>query len=92
MNQRNHNPEILSSIKHLIVDMDGVLYRGGERLPGARQFLSYLVETEVPFVLATNNSTLTTQQYVSKLAAMDITIDELTEEQRHYLSSWEEGT
>ncbi len=27
-----------------------------------------------------------------KLASMDITIDELTEEQRRYLSSWEEGT
>lgn len=27
-----------------------------------------------------------------KLASMDITIDELTEEQRKYLSSWEEGT
>ncbi len=27
-----------------------------------------------------------------KLAAMGIGIDELTEEQRHYLSSWEEGT
>jgi adenosylhomocysteinase len=27
-----------------------------------------------------------------KLASMDITIDELTDEQRKYLSSWEEGT
>ena len=27
-----------------------------------------------------------------KLAAMDVTLDELTEEQRAYLSSWEEGT
>jgi len=27
-----------------------------------------------------------------KLASMGITIDELTEEQRKYLSSWEEGT
>jgi adenosylhomocysteinase len=27
-----------------------------------------------------------------KLASMEISIDELTEEQRKYLSSWEEGT
>jgi adenosylhomocysteinase len=27
-----------------------------------------------------------------KLASMDITIDELTDEQKRYLSSWEEGT
>ena len=27
-----------------------------------------------------------------KLAAMNITIDQLTEEQQHYLTSWQEGT
>jgi adenosylhomocysteinase len=27
-----------------------------------------------------------------KLAAMGISIDQLTAEQRHYLSSWQEGT
>jgi adenosylhomocysteinase len=27
-----------------------------------------------------------------KLASMGITIDELTDEQRQYLSSWEQGT
>ena len=27
-----------------------------------------------------------------KLAAMNIAIDELTDEQQHYLSSWQEGT
>jgi adenosylhomocysteinase len=27
-----------------------------------------------------------------KLASMDITIDELTDEQKRYLSSWESGT
>jgi 4-nitrophenyl phosphatase len=74
MIREDHDPEKLSSIEGLIVDMDGVLYRGQERLPGARAFLAYLVEEQVPFILATNNSTLTPQQYVSKLAAMDIHI------------------
>jgi adenosylhomocysteinase len=33
------------------------------------------------------------QQVASlKLAAMNITIDQLTDEQQHYLSSWQEGT
>lgn len=76
MNQRSHDSEILRSIKHLIVDMDGVLYRGRERLPGAREFLTYLVDKQVPFVLATNNSTLTPRQYVDKLAAMEIEVTE----------------
>jgi adenosylhomocysteinase len=33
------------------------------------------------------------QQVASlKLAAMNIAIDQLTDEQQHYLSSWQEGT
>jgi 4-nitrophenyl phosphatase len=74
MSQREHDLDKLKSITSLIVDMDGVLYRGQERLPGAREFLAYLVQEEVPFVLATNNSTLTPQQYIRKLAAMDIAV------------------
>lgn len=75
-NQREHDLERLGSIHNLIIDMDGVLYRGQERLPGARKLLTYLVEKDVPFILATNNSTLTPQQYVAKLAAMDIEVTE----------------
>jgi 4-nitrophenyl phosphatase len=76
MSQREHDLDQLESITSLIVDMDGVLYRGQERLPGAREFLTYLVKDEVPFILATNNSTLTPQQYIRKLAAMDIAVSE----------------
>jgi 4-nitrophenyl phosphatase len=74
MNREDQDLGKLSSIESLIIDMDGVLYRGRERLPGARAFLAYLVEQEVPFILGTNNSTLTPQEYVTKLAAMDIGI------------------
>jgi 4-nitrophenyl phosphatase len=80
--QREQNLERLKSIHNLIIDMDGVLYCGQERLPGARAFLTYLMEKDVPFVLATNNSTLTPQQYVAKLAAMDIQVTE-----KHILTS-----
>jgi 4-nitrophenyl phosphatase len=76
MNHREHDLERLGSIHGLIIDMDGVLYRGQQRLPGARGLVSYLVENDMPFVLATNNSTLTPQQYVAKLAAMDIQVTE----------------
>jgi 4-nitrophenyl phosphatase len=68
--------ERLSSIKALIIDMDGVLYTGQQRLPGARKFLACLQDEGVPFILATNNSTLTPQQYVAKLAGMGIEITE----------------
>jgi 4-nitrophenyl phosphatase len=76
MSQREHELDELGSITSLIVDMDGVLYRGQERLPGAREFLAHMMEERVPFILATNNSTLTPQQYVRKLAAMDIAVTE----------------
>ena len=76
MSQQEQDVDRLRSITSLIIDMDGVLYRGQERLPGAREFLAHLVEGEVTFILATNNSTLTPQQYVGKLAAMDIAVTE----------------
>ncbi len=66
----------LRSIKSFIIDMDGVLYRGEESLPGAQEFLSHLREQGIPFILATNNSTRTPRQYVAKLKAMGIEVTE----------------
>ena len=74
MSQPEHDPDVLRRIHTLLIDMDGVLYRGHERLPGAREFLSTLSHEKVPFILATNNSTLTLAQYVDKLAAMGIEV------------------
>jgi 4-nitrophenyl phosphatase len=67
-------PDILRSVRSFIVDMDGVLYRGQEPLPGAREFLNHLQEEDVPFILATNNSTLTPPQYVAKLGSMGMAV------------------
>ncbi len=65
---------VLRTIQHLVVDMDGVLYRGTERLPGAAEFLGFLREQQIGFVLATNNATRTPQQFVDKLAGMAIAV------------------
>jgi len=62
----------LAQLHSLIIDMDGVLYRGNAPVPGAREFLTLLRELGLPFVLLTNNSTLTVGQYVDKLAGMGI--------------------
>jgi 4-nitrophenyl phosphatase len=64
----------LSNIQHLIIDMDGVLYRGNEAIPGTPEFLAFLRQRGIGFVLATNNSTRTPQQYVDKLANMGVTV------------------
>jgi 4-nitrophenyl phosphatase len=64
----------LADITHLIIDMDGVLYRGDRPMPGLQEFFAFVRERPIPFVLATNNSTRTPQEYVEKLARMGVRI------------------
>ncbi len=64
----------LHSIKSLIIDMDGVLYRGRRPLPGAREFLQHLEERETAYILVTNNSTRTPEEYIAVLKEMGIEI------------------
>ncbi len=66
--------QILRSLRHLVVDMDGVLYRGTAKIPGTRQFLAFLREQGIGFVLATNNATRTPQQFAAKLAGMGVEV------------------
>jgi 4-nitrophenyl phosphatase len=64
----------LATITHLIIDMDGVLYIGDRPMPCLREFFAFLRERQIQFILATNNSTRTPQQYVDKLAGMGVTV------------------
>ncbi|HEY66864.1 MAG TPA: HAD-IIA family hydrolase [Thermoflexia bacterium] len=64
----------LQAITHLIVDMDGVLWRGNEPLPGLQEFFAFLREHHIDFTLATNNSSRTPEQYVAKLARFGVKI------------------
>ena len=77
------NP-ILPTIRNLILDMDGVLYRLNTPIPGAVEFLDYLNQTKRCFVLVTNNSTLTPEHYTDKLRRMGIAV-----EAQHILTSGE---
>lgn len=60
----------LSSVRRLIIDMDGVLWHGDMALPGVVKFFNFLREHEIRFVLATNNASQTPEQYIAKLARM----------------------
>ena len=64
----------LKNITHLIIDMDGVLYRGDSPLPRLREFFAFLRQKPIPFILATNNSTRTSEEYASKLARMGVEV------------------
>jgi 4-nitrophenyl phosphatase len=64
----------LSGIRALIVDMDGVLWRGGTFLPGVAEFFAFLRQRSLPFILATNNSTATPAGVSDRLAQCDVEI------------------
>jgi 4-nitrophenyl phosphatase len=68
------NTEQINNAGGLIIDMDGVLWLGDNPIAGLTTFFSTLREIAIPFVLATNNASLTQKQYINKLATMGVTV------------------
>ena len=62
------------NIRALIIDMDGVLWHGDQPISGLIDFFQTLREQQIRFILATNNASLTPEQYVNKLAKMGVTV------------------
>lgn len=56
----------------VIFDLDGVVYRGHEPVPGARELVALLHERGVAVRFATNNSMVARAGYVERLGAMGI--------------------
>jgi NagD protein len=66
-----------SSAPHgFLIDMDGVVYRGSQLIPGADRFISDLLDLELPFFFLTNNSQRTRRDVVTKLRRLGIDVDE----------------
>jgi len=59
-----------------LIDMDGVIYRGGQLIPGAAEFIAHLQASENPFTFLTNNSQRTRRDVATKLSRMGIDVDE----------------
>ncbi|HYM13632.1 MAG TPA: TIGR01457 family HAD-type hydrolase [Bryobacterales bacterium] len=55
-----------------LIDMDGVIYRGAEPIPGAADFIRYLQDTNVPYLFLTNNSAYTPLDVAVKLKKFSI--------------------
>ncbi|HYO49178.1 MAG TPA: HAD-IIA family hydrolase [Chloroflexia bacterium] len=66
--------ELEGKISGLVLDMDGVLYRGNHALEGARELFPALRAAGLSFILLTNNATLTAQDFTAKLARMGIAV------------------
>ncbi len=58
---------IFQQIQALIIDMDGVLWRGSEPIGDLPVIFEQIRKCELKFTLATNNATRTVDQYVEKL-------------------------
>lgn len=59
-----------------LIDLDGVIYRGNELLPGAKEFVSWLEATSRKYLFLTNNSFATGAQVIAKLNRLGIPADE----------------
>lgn len=66
--------QAFNDIGGLIIDMDGVLWHGEQPQAGLTEFFQILRDLQLPFVLATNNASLTADQYVQKLANMQVSV------------------
>ena len=57
----------LSAFRYLITDMDGVLWRGREPLPGLAAFFQFLRQHDIRFVCATNNASTLPEKLAERL-------------------------
>ncbi len=69
-------------MKNYILDMDGVIYRGNQLVPGAREFIERLQEGGHRFLFLTNNSKNTPLDFKRKLERMGLNVSE-----EHYFTS-----
>src|SRR3984885_15120170 len=62
--------------KGFLIDMDGVVYRGSEPIPGAVEFINFLREKGYPFLFLTNNSQRTNRDVCYKLRKMGFQVND----------------
>ncbi|MFG6117011.1 TIGR01457 family HAD-type hydrolase [Halobacillus sp. MO56] len=55
-----------------LIDLDGTMYRGSERIEAASDFVKKLNEKKLPHLFVTNNSSRRPEQVAAKLTHMDI--------------------
>ncbi|MCK1241756.1 TIGR01457 family HAD-type hydrolase [Streptococcus uberis] len=54
--------------KGYLIDLDGTIYKGRERIPAGERFIQRLQVQEIPYLLVTNNTTRTPQMVQDMLA------------------------
>jgi NagD protein len=61
-------------MKNYVLDMDGVIYRGNQLVPGAKEFIERLQAGGHPFLFMTNNSQRTPLDFQRKLERMGLDV------------------
>lgn len=56
------------SYKGYLIDLDGTIYKGKDRIPAGERFISRLQELDIPYLLVTNNTTRTPEMIQEMLA------------------------
>lgn len=62
--------------KGYLIDLDGTMYKGEEKIDAAEHFVKKLVEKNIPYLFVTNNSTRTPKQVAEKLRNFGIPAEE----------------
>jgi 4-nitrophenyl phosphatase len=71
----NHSKLDLSTIKALIIDMDGVVWRGTEPIGDLPAIFARIHSLGLKAIMATNNATLTPQLYVEKMSSFGVELE-----------------
>lgn len=62
----------MKGYKGYLIDLDGTMYIGKERIDAASQFVKKLKKKDIPYLFVTNNSTKRPEQVAEKLQQFDI--------------------
>lgn len=65
----------LKEYKGYLIDLDGTMYKGSERIEAASDFAKRLRAKGIPYLFVTNNSTRRPEQVAEKLRSFDIPAD-----------------
>jgi len=66
----------MKKYKGYLIDLDGTMYKGTERIESASDFVKNLREHGIPYLFVTNNSSRTPAQVAEKLMGFDIPAEE----------------
>lgn len=68
--------EAIKSKASFIIDMDGVIYHGNKLLPGVKEFVNWLMQTNKKFLFLTNSSERTPEELQRKLHRLGVNVSQ----------------